>query len=190
MKKSLIVSAGVLVGLTFGGYVGNTVANQPVEAKVIKKQGCKYDTKTKTLTTPECKIQINDMKVVTPRPSDTNGKTVLDVYYTLTNTNKTTKDEITPLNSGDVISAVQDTKGSQVDNLQVGMTPRIDESLNDKVQDQIKPGCSAKGQLAFELTNEKDKVNINLGSDSHKPIATIKVDLSKVQHVQDQDPTM
>lgn len=70
------------------------------------------------------------------------------------------------------------------------MTPRIDESLNDKVQDQIKPGCSAKGQLAFELTNEKDKVNINLGSDSHKPIATIKVDLSKVQHVQDQDPTM
>lgn len=46
MKKSLIIGAGVLFGLTFGGYVGNTFANQPVEAASTKKTAKKIVAKS------------------------------------------------------------------------------------------------------------------------------------------------
>lgn len=173
MKKSLIVSAGVLVGLTFGGYVGNAVVNQPVQAKVAKK------TTTKKITSKvgkkSMKLTVNTKNIRVQKMTEPDGKEVqvLLIKGTFKNTGKEADTPLVPF------TAKQETgKGvwSQVSTY----TPYSnqlsveDEAMNKRLNDELEPNASVDALLIYKLEGN-GKVKIKSTFDG-KGTLTVNVD--------------
>lgn len=173
MKKSLIVSAEVLVGLTFGGYVGNTVANQSMEAKTTQKSTtrkitAKVGKKSMTLTVNPKNIRVQKMT-----ESDGKKVQVLLIKGTFKNTGKETD---TPAVS---FGAKQET-GKGVWSHIVTYVPYAnqltaeDENLNKRLNDELEPNASVDALLIYKLEgNGKVKIKSMFGG---KGTLTINID--------------
>lgn len=84
------MSAGVLVGLTFGGYVGSTVANQPVEAKTAQKSTTRKI--TAKVGKKSMALTVNPKNIRVQKMTEPDGKEVqvLLIKGTFKNTGKET----------------------------------------------------------------------------------------------------
>lgn len=186
-KRTLIIGAGILVTLGLAG-CGSSANNSSesstdIKSTVVSSSQSQYGYKDDELKLHDLTLKITKIELVKPGSQDYNNKWRLAVYYDLTNN---TDKDINPLTAASLMSAVQDTNGSQVDNLEVGVNLMKNKDLTDKQSDQIKKGCTAPGCIVYDLTNNTDKVTLNFENNGTK-CGSKTIDLSKLEQVEDTE---
>lgn len=186
-KKVITIGAVSLIAFGLAGCGTNSRTdnntNSSKTAAVSSSSQSKYGFKDDILTLRDLTLKITKIELVKPGSQDFNNKWRLAVYFDLTNN---TDKDINPLTALSLMSAVQDTNGSQVDNLEVGINLNNNQELTDKQSDQIKKGCTAPGCIVYDLTNDTDKVTLNFENNGTKYGSKI-IDLSKLEQVEDTE---
>lgn len=186
-KKVITIGAVSLIALGLAGCDSNSDTTHNTDASkstvVSSSSESKYGFKDDTLTLRDLTLKITKIELVKPGSQDYNNKWRLAVYFDLTNN---TDKDINPLTALSVMSAVQDTNGSQVDNLKVSVNLMKNKDLTDKQSDQIKKGCTAPGCIVYDLTNNTDKVTLNFENNGTK-CGSKTIDLSKLEQVEDAE---
>lgn len=150
MKKSLVITAGVLAGLTFGSYANSCINTQPVFAKTTKKSTTKIVAKVGSKKSMTLTVNSKDIRVQKMTEPDGKEVQVLLVKGTFKNTGKET--EIPNVD----FEAKQET-GKGVWAHANSYTPYDkqlsdqDAELNKHLNDELDPNASVDALLIYKL---------------------------------------